>query len=272
MHGFGVFGVPADAPIEGRSALSIGQVLTEAREAAGLSVVEVAAATRIRRTLVEAIERDDFAPCGGDFYARGHVRSIAGAIGIDPAPLLAEFDASRTPAPSPRPTDVYESAKAFRTQRTGPNWSAAMAAALVLVVIYGVAQLITQSTGGSHPDPVAGSHRPGGHRTQTSQPSSGSTASPTPSVVAEANKKVQVTVAASDRSWLQVTNAAGHSLYTGLMVGGDVRTFSDRSRVKLVIGNAGALSLTVNGTKVGAPGKSGQVVHLEFGPQDPAAG
>ena len=75
--------------------MSIGQTLASAREKAGLTVEQVAAATRIRRTLVMDIERDDFASSGGDFYARGHVRTIAQKVGLDPAPLLAEFDAAR---------------------------------------------------------------------------------------------------------------------------------------------------------------------------------
>jgi hypothetical protein len=35
----------------------------------------------------------------------------------------------------------------------------------------------------------------------------------------------------------------------------------------LVIGNAGAVSLKVNGEELGVPGKIGEVVRLEFGPQ-----
>ena len=66
--------------------VSIGETLTAARGSAGLSVEQVAEATRIRRTLVQAIEHDDFSPCGGDFYARGHIRTIAATVGADPKP------------------------------------------------------------------------------------------------------------------------------------------------------------------------------------------
>ncbi|MGH8895175.1 MAG: helix-turn-helix domain-containing protein, partial [Actinomycetes bacterium] len=121
--------------------MTIGQTLAEAREKAGMSVEQVAAATRIRRTLVMGIERDDFSACGGDFYARGHVRTIAQTVGADPQPLLAEFDAARPGAGPPRATDVFESETAARPERRGPNWSAAMAVALVLVLGYGVVQV-----------------------------------------------------------------------------------------------------------------------------------
>jgi hypothetical protein len=79
-------------------------------------------------------------------------------------------------------------------------------------------------------------------------------------------------VRATGRSWLQATTAEGKELFQGVMQAGEVKTFTDKQRVKLVVGNAGAVALTVNGTEVGAPGRSGQVARVQFGPQDPAAG
>ena len=58
-----------------------------------------------------------------------------------------------------------------------------------------------------------------------------------------------------------------------LMQAGQVKTFTDKQRVKLVVGNAGAVALTVNGTDRSAlRGRAGQVARVQFGPQDPAAG
>ena len=42
-----------------------------------------------------------------------------------------------------------------------------------------------------------------------------------------------------------------------------------KERVKLLIGNAGAVSLNVNGRDLGAPGSDGQVIKVEFVPGDP---
>jgi len=234
-----------------------------------MSVEQVARATRIRQTLVRAIEHDDYRLCGGDFYARGHIRNIAGVIGADPAPLLAEFDAAHAEGPPPRPTEVYESEAATHRERRGPNWSAAMAAVLVLLVIYGVAQVVTGGVGGGQ-TPVA-------DPTDTSVTAPGTpSASPSPtdpSAVAQAPRdRVTVQIEASGRSWLQVTTASGKELFQGLVEAGQVKTFSDKQRVKLVVGNAGAVTLTVNGTDVGVPGRAGQVARVQFGPQDPTAG
>lgn len=75
--------------------MGIGGALAAARSDAGLTVDQVSERTRIRRTIIRAIEEDDYAPCGGDFYVRGHIRAIARVVGTDPAPLIEQYDAAR---------------------------------------------------------------------------------------------------------------------------------------------------------------------------------
>jgi cytoskeletal protein RodZ len=77
--------------------MSIGAALAEARSSAGMSVSQVSERTRIRETIIREIERDDYSSCGGDFYARGHIRAIARVVGTDPVPLIKEYDARRPP-------------------------------------------------------------------------------------------------------------------------------------------------------------------------------
>jgi hypothetical protein len=78
--------------------------------------------------------------------------------------------------------------------------------------------------------------------------------------------------ATAGASWVSVTNAAGRQLYQGLLAKGTTRTVSDPAKVRLVVGNAGAVALVVNGKAVGVPGRLGTVARVEFGPGDPAAG
>ncbi len=86
--------------------MGIGGALAAARSEAGLTVDQVSERTRIRPAIIRAIEGDDYAMCGGDYYARGHIRAIARAVGTDPAPLIQEYDiahAQRPPAAGPGP-------------------------------------------------------------------------------------------------------------------------------------------------------------------------
>lgn len=75
----------------------IGGRLVEARRAAGLTDRQLGEATRITAELLCAIEDGRFDLCGGDVYARGHIRAYARAVGLDPQELLAEYGAVTLP-------------------------------------------------------------------------------------------------------------------------------------------------------------------------------
>ena len=69
----------------------VGERITDARRSRGLSIDDVAATTRLRTMTIQAIEDNDFALCGGDRYAIGHLRMIAQAVGLDSNDLVAEY-------------------------------------------------------------------------------------------------------------------------------------------------------------------------------------
>jgi len=72
--------------------MPLGQYLAVAREEAGLSQAELADKVRLRTTVLMAIEDDDYSMCGGDVYARGHLKALATALELDPQAVLAIFD------------------------------------------------------------------------------------------------------------------------------------------------------------------------------------
>jgi cytoskeletal protein RodZ len=114
--------------------VSIGEVLTSARRQVGLTVTQVSERTRIRETIIRGIERDDFSACGGDFYARGHIRAIARTAGVDPEPLIGEYDSSRgTPQASTAGVPGPPAPLRLR-ERRGPNWSVALLVVLAAVI------------------------------------------------------------------------------------------------------------------------------------------
>jgi cytoskeleton protein RodZ len=256
--------------------MSVGSELQAARAKAGLTVENVAERTMIRRTVIERMEADDFSLCGGDVYARGHLRTVATVVGADPDVLVAEFDRIHEPH-APSATEVFESETGTKRERRGPNWTAAMAAALVVVALIAVFQLVR---GGGSPAPAAGpsassSLGVGASTPPGTSPSAASTgASPSPTVLAQVPPSAQgVTVridVVSGHSWISATGS-GKQLYEGLLSAGTVKVLTDPNLVKLLVGNAAALRLTVNGVDIGSPGGPGAVVHLSFGPGDPTA-
>ena len=73
--------------------MPIGDTLAEARQRAGLTVAQVSGQTCIREAVIKGIEGGDYSACGGDFYARANIRSIAKAVGAESGPLISEYDA-----------------------------------------------------------------------------------------------------------------------------------------------------------------------------------
>lgn len=128
----------------------VGPELSAARDRLRLSIDQLSERTRIRPHVIEAIEVDDFGPCGGDFYARGHLRTLARVLGIDAGPLVASYDERYADAPVDA-RRVFESELAtgsggsIRSTRGGRNWSVLMAAVMGAVLIWSVARLVTDA-------------------------------------------------------------------------------------------------------------------------------
>lgn len=114
--------------------MSIGGTLAQARRDAGLTVAQVSERTRIREAIIRGIEQDDYSGCGGDFYARGHIRGIAQAVGTDPAPLIREYDATLRAPHELTAADALRPNMPIRAvSRHGPNRTAIVAVILLAV-------------------------------------------------------------------------------------------------------------------------------------------
>jgi cytoskeletal protein RodZ len=115
--------------------VSIGATLAAARRRAGMSVSDLSQRTRVREPIIRAVEHDDYAACGGDFYARGHIRSIARAVGEDPAPLIDEFDSTWRSTQEITAAEAFGPGMPLRTrERRRVRWTGVLAV-LVLVVL-----------------------------------------------------------------------------------------------------------------------------------------
>ncbi len=71
--------------------MALGKILREAREEKGWTVSDVAESTRIMPTIVEDLENENFKRIAAPIYGRGFIKLYAEQLGIDPAPLLADY-------------------------------------------------------------------------------------------------------------------------------------------------------------------------------------
>jgi len=238
IDGFSV--EPADDPV-------IGPELRAARTRLSLTVDSLADRTRIRPHVIESIEVDDFEPCGGDFYARGHLRTLARVLGIDVAPLLVTYDDRYADAPI-NPRRVFEAELAtgsrgsVRSMRGGPNWSILVGAVMALVLAWSVARLVMdQSTGLAVPDVSLNGSQGPAHRG-----------------TAPAGPTVPVTLSALAPVHVVVRDDLGEVLYAGDLEPGVDKTFDALALPVWVKASDGGLLLTiVDGEDRGVLGEPG---------------
>ncbi|MFJ6797041.1 RodZ domain-containing protein [Streptomyces sp. NPDC091268] len=260
---------------------SIGTALKKARIAAGLTVDEVSSTTRVRIPIVHAIEEDDFTRCGGDVYARGHIRTLARAVHLDPAPLVDRYDAAHGGRPAPTPAAPMFDAERIRPERQRPNWTAAMVAAIVAVIGFvGFTAFgggdekpkrpVAEGSVSPQPAPKQSGAKPPGPAQQTPAPKP----EPSDSAIAAAPKdRVTVVLTANNgESWISAKDHSGRLLFDGTLAQGESKTFVDKESIDLVLGDAGVVQLFVNGKEIKDEFQPGQVERLTYTKDDPRQG
>jgi hypothetical protein len=234
---------PAEDPV-------IGPELAAARTRLGLSVDQLAERTRIRPHVIEAVEVDDFEPCGGDFYARGHLRTLARVLGIDVAPLLAAYDERYAHAPI-NPRRVFEAELAtgahgsIRGTRGGPNWSVLVAVVMALVLAWSIARLVMDTP----------------PELRNATPVLNGSGGPQGAGTAPLAEPVAVVVsAAAGGAQVVVRDGAGEQVFKGALAVGQTRELEASPPVR-VMSSDGAVTVSLAGGEarpVGEPGVAGQ--------------
>jgi cytoskeleton protein RodZ len=231
--------------------MSVGASLTEVRKAAALSTGELSKRTRIPESVIEDLERDNFTTSGGPAYARGHIRNIARVCGADADPILSKFDSQTIPLnKSIRELLNDTNATTAKKVRKPISWKGltGVAAGVVALFVFGGALISTSNNNEVLSEETA--------QVEENGP------------VAKKTDGVEVTLkGVNGLSWVAVNDSSGATQYSGRIRQGEQMSFSDDQLLYLVIGNAGAIQIIVNGEDLGVPGKVGEVVRLEFGPQ-----
>jgi cytoskeleton protein RodZ len=76
--------------------MTTGSELRDRRESAGLSIEQLASLTSIRMGLITEMENNKFVHCGGDTYARGHLKNIALRLGLEPNHFVEMYNSEHS--------------------------------------------------------------------------------------------------------------------------------------------------------------------------------
>ena len=243
--------------------MSLGEFLQGARESAGLSIDELSERTSLRAGLLREIENDNFVPCGGDTYARGHLRNIAAIISVDAQTLVDLYNNEHsTEVRKIHDMLVENSVTKIPTERKTISWkSLAIASLVVLAVIAGGRIIISNSETTVTP-------------TSLSSPTPSTTPSSTPSAEASPSQSSEVATSASGKLSLTISATRGNSnidvvvggknLYKGPLFQGESKSFSAPNSISVYLSNAGDLDLTLNGEKIAPLGARNQEIRKTF--------
>lgn len=244
--------------------MNLGEALNSARTSSGLSVEELSGITSIRPGLIGEMEKNNFVHCGGDIYARGHLRNIAPKIGLDAKELIKLYDAEHS-IESRSINEMLIENSVTRVPHEGKRmtWKVPAAASLSIILVLAVAQILMSNSNESDPAKVS--------VVATETPSASPSASPTPS---EGASPEASTTASTGGVNLSITAARGNSkidivingvhVDKGSIFQGETKSFTSETSISVYFSNPAGLDVTLNGELLPSLGGQNQEVRRTF--------
>jgi cytoskeletal protein RodZ len=221
---------------------SFGERLRRERELRGVSLCDVAEATKISARFLKALEDDRVDLLPGGLFPRAFLRQYARHLGLDAERLVAEFlyDHGRRGELSTPP----------RAQHGPPRGGL-----FVVVVCLGLALLGLLKAGSRDGEPAAG---PEAAAPASAPPVNSVYAPASAAPQAAASDGLVLTLRAEQSCWVEVS-ADGEKVLSRVLDAGEIATLEAHGELVLSVGNAGGLSFTVNDRPGMSLGRSGEV-------------
>lgn len=230
--------------------MPVGETLVKLRRERGKTLVDMEGSTRIMGRALSALENGRWDELPAPVYVKGYIQNYASVLGVDPKPLLEEYErdtsalVERTPLRRiPERTVVPHRLDVHDIPRQA--WIAiAIAVLVVALVVWGISALLSRD---DTPPPIPP------ETTQTPSPSSATEAD---TVAPEGAFILRVQVAEGQSSWLQVT-VDSLTAYEGTLPGGETKQWTVSDRAVLRVGKPDVVSITRDGQPVTIPPAEG---------------
>lgn len=237
----------------------IGETLRAARLAKGVSLEEAAAATRIRRSALQALESDEFDALPASVYTRGFLINYARYLGLIAEDLAEEFDRQQRERAEPS-LSAAQSAAEKEPERRFSLFSSKFLWVFVLILALGVIlNFLYQEflSAGPPPAPTEVAEAPTGAPTPLAETTPLPTATPvptpsplpppTPTPITGVNISLRAT---TQQVWLGVT-VDGAGVFAGTIgpetdQGTEPLSWSAEESISILFGRTGGVELTLN--------------------------
>jgi len=241
--------------------MTTGSELRERRESAGLSLEQLASLTSIRMGLITEMENNKFVHCGGDTYARGHLKNIAMKLGLEPNHFVEMYNSEHS-MDQRAIHDLLAENNVASIPREGKtlSWKIPALISIVVLVIIASVQIVMSNQGSEVVAPVVKeSKAPAPTESATPAP----TATPTETVADSAGPVTLELSAVRGNSFINIV-VDGTSVLKGSIFQGDVKSFKAKSSISLYLSNPAGVDVTHNGTLLAPLGGQNQEVRRTF--------
>jgi cytoskeletal protein RodZ len=249
--------------------MTTGSELRERRESAGLSIEQLASLTSIRMGLISEMENNKFVHCGGDTYARGHLKNIALKLGLEPNHFVEMFNSEHS-MDQRAIHDLLSENNVASIPREGKtlSWKIPALISIVILIIIGSVQIVMSNQSSEVVASVdTESPTPAPTESATPAPTESATpaptATPTETVVDSAGPVTLELSAVRGNSFINIV-VDGTSVLKGSIFQGDVKSFKAKSSISLYLSNPAGVDVTHNGTLLAPLGGQNQEVRRTF--------
>lgn len=233
---------------------SLGEKLRLAREERGISITEVAEATRISPHYLQAIEVDDYRTLPGGIFNKGFIKSFAKYVGVDEQEALADYarivNAGSEEQAADAPLNRYRP-EVLTDDRAGGSMIPTVIGAVVILAIVTAAVLFGLNyLQNRQSEPVANTSAPGANSNINAAIP---VATPQPAVPEMASLKVEFS-ATTDPVSLTASLDGGRN-ESKLVAAGETTTFEPKQSLKLSYSRslAAVVKLSINGKPITLP-------------------
>ncbi|MEY4969824.1 MAG: hypothetical protein RLZZ277_55 [Actinomycetota bacterium] len=240
--------------------MNLGEVLSSARASSRLSLDDLASLTSIRAGLLSEMEKNNFSHCGGDIYARGHLRNIAPKIGLDANQLIDLYNEEHS-AESRSINEMLAENNVARVphEKKSISWKVPAAFSIAIILVLAIAQIVITNVNSENPI------KPLATATATPEPSASAVAteaaSPTTSPVGGG---VTMSITAARGNSLIDIVVDGQHVAKGSIFQGESKSFEATTSISIYFSNPAGLDVTVNGELLAPLGGQNQEVRRTF--------
>jgi cytoskeletal protein RodZ len=246
--------------------MTLGRTIRDAREAARVSLESLSDATSIRMGLLSEMESNNFKHCGGDIYARGHLRNIAAIIGLNPQILIDLYNEEHA-IESQRIQDSLVDNNVIQVPREKKSlsWKVPAVTSVAILLVIAVVQIVMSNQSPSQVATPSVSATPSASTTPSTTPS----ATPTTSAVAAPSATtthgpVSLVISASrGNSYIDII-VDGKEVEKGSIFQGESKTYKGSAVISVYFSNPAGLDVTFNGKLLAPLGGQNEEVRRTF--------